>query len=124
MLLSLAFVFVAGSFTTIRRRRLASPTSIPEIEATHPHVNPLRRPVCRRCVSGRPMKRPSFYGLADDRGAGDGSGQIAVDSVPRFAARPFEECLGSRTAAGNRSGGRGGEAGMVLEPRAAPATPV
>jgi len=41
MLLSLAFVFVAGSFTTIRRRRLASPTSIPEIEATHPHVNSL-----------------------------------------------------------------------------------
>jgi hypothetical protein len=39
-MLSLAFVFVAGSFTTIRRRRLASPTSILEIEATHPHVNP------------------------------------------------------------------------------------
>src|SRR3954453_447848 len=32
------FVF-AGSFATIRRRRLASPTSIVEIEATHPHVN-------------------------------------------------------------------------------------
>jgi hypothetical protein len=30
----------AGSFTTIRRRRLASPTSILEIEATHPLVNP------------------------------------------------------------------------------------
>jgi|SRR5690242_19782355 len=28
----------AGSFATIRRRRLASPTSIPEIEATHPLV--------------------------------------------------------------------------------------
>jgi hypothetical protein len=30
---------VAGSFATIRRRRLASPTSIVEIEATHPLVN-------------------------------------------------------------------------------------
>jgi hypothetical protein len=34
-----AFIGVAGSFATIRRRRLASPTSILEIEATHPHVN-------------------------------------------------------------------------------------
>jgi len=37
--LVLAFLLVAGSFTTIRRRRLASPTSIDEIEATHPLVN-------------------------------------------------------------------------------------
>jgi hypothetical protein len=29
---------VAGSFSTFRRRRLASPASIHEIEATHPHV--------------------------------------------------------------------------------------
>jgi hypothetical protein len=29
----------AGSFATIRRRRLASPASILEIEATHPLVN-------------------------------------------------------------------------------------
>ena len=31
-------MFFAGSFATIRRRRLASPTSILEIEATHPLV--------------------------------------------------------------------------------------
>jgi NADH dehydrogenase len=37
----------AGSFTTIRRRRLASPTSILEIEATHPLVNPPRAGACR-----------------------------------------------------------------------------
>jgi hypothetical protein len=36
----LACIGVAGSFATIRRRRLASPTSILEIEATHPLVNP------------------------------------------------------------------------------------
>ena len=39
MLLSLAFVFGVGSLTTFRQRRLASPTSILEIEATHPLVN-------------------------------------------------------------------------------------
>src|SRR5690349_4273356 len=38
-MLSLADISVAGSFATIRRRRLASPASILEIEATHPHVN-------------------------------------------------------------------------------------
>src|SRR6516225_1631856 len=38
-MLSLACIGVAGSFTTFRRRRLASPISIPEIEATHPLVN-------------------------------------------------------------------------------------
>src|ERR1700733_4955480 len=42
MLLSLAFMVCADSLTTFRRRPPASPTSIPEIEATHPHVNPLR----------------------------------------------------------------------------------
>ena len=35
----LAFLVGAGSFTTFRRRRLASPTSIVRIEATHPLVN-------------------------------------------------------------------------------------
>ena len=35
----LAVIGVAGSFATFRRRRLASPTSMPKIEATHPHVN-------------------------------------------------------------------------------------
>src|SRR4051812_28085684 len=38
-MLSLADISVAGSFATIRRRRLASPASISEIEATHPLVN-------------------------------------------------------------------------------------
>ena len=42
----LAFLLVAGSFTTFRRRRLASPTSIVEIEATHPHVK-CRTGACR-----------------------------------------------------------------------------
>src|SRR5438552_17390284 len=51
-MLSLAFVFVAGSFTTIRRRRLASPTSILEIEATHPLVNPPRAGARRRPSAG------------------------------------------------------------------------
>jgi hypothetical protein len=37
--LLLACIGFAHSLTTIRRRRLASPTSILEIEATHPHVN-------------------------------------------------------------------------------------
>src|SRR5947199_8337982 len=38
----LACIGCADSLTTFRRRRLASPTSILEIEATHPLVNPLR----------------------------------------------------------------------------------
>jgi NADH dehydrogenase len=38
-MLLLACIGFAGSFATIRQRRLASPTSILEIEATHPLVN-------------------------------------------------------------------------------------
>src|SRR3954452_21784483 len=41
-MLSLECIGCAVSFTTFRRRRLASPTSILEIEATHPLVNPSR----------------------------------------------------------------------------------
>ena len=48
----------AGSFATIRQRRLASPTSILEIEATHPHV----KPSLHRCViAGRPREESSSY---------------------------------------------------------------
>ena len=42
----LAFLHVADFLTTFRRRRLASPTSTVEIEATHPHVK-CRTGACR-----------------------------------------------------------------------------
>jgi hypothetical protein len=48
----LACICVAGSFTTFRRRRLASPTSILEIEATHPLVNPVAGRCALVAVSG------------------------------------------------------------------------
>src|SRR6478736_935211 len=62
LLLFSACIGCVGSLTTFRQRRLASPTSIPEIEATHPHVNVSPSRVTRaRCVSSRPVKRRSFY---------------------------------------------------------------
>src|SRR4051794_33714775 len=80
MLLSLACIGVAGSFTTFRRRRLASPTSILEIEATHPLVNP-SRPVRVRglqrdteCTGGNhgyvPPMRPHPGGVLGGGGLG------------------------------------------------------
>src|SRR6476620_11210228 len=53
------FVF-AGSFSTIRRRRLASPASILEIEATHPHVNGVPRCVLVGATPGNSLpERPA-----------------------------------------------------------------
>ena len=71
-MLSLACIGFAGSLTTFRRRRLASPTSILEIEATHPLVNP----PSGRCVSGGPSER-------DDQCTGRPHGY-----VPRLRPHP------------------------------------
>ena len=57
----LAFLAGAGSFTTFRRRRLASPTSIVRIEATHPHVK------CRTGACGWARPTPGYVIRLRDR---------------------------------------------------------
>ncbi len=92
-MLSLAFVFGAGSFATIRRRRLASPTSILEIEATHPLVKPSAAGVR---VPVRPSKRHTSYSPRAWHLSGASS-----SSVPGSAA-----CSARRSSRASRSTSR------------------
>ena len=80
------FVF-AGSFSTIRRRRLASPASILEIEATHPHVNGVPR-----CVSVGAAPGTSYPG-----------GPVSLGSGSEYLIPSIREGIVSRVASRQRS---------------------
>jgi hypothetical protein len=78
-----AFIFGAGSFTTIRRRRLASPTSILRIEATHPHVK--CRAVRVRTRQGNCTGPPVEY-LAPRAASADPFSEFCQDDLEQWLA--------------------------------------
>lgn len=100
-----------GSFTTIRRRRLASPASNPEIEATHPLVNaptggvrdvrsssPTRVPHCRdrtargrsSLAAGRSVRAVEGALLLDEGALEVPDAGEAVERAADDLARPLE----------------------------------